>query len=120
MSHESHVSGEGWHSSGAHSSGTHSSGATHSAHASHSSSALSHTSHASGLSGVGSSLPTHTNSGVAIDPSVPEIPEVSPGITIPPGSGLPSGSGADGALPDGVIDIRVPLTPPDSPLMNGG
>jgi hypothetical protein len=29
-------------------------------------------------------------------------------------------SDATGSIPDGMIDIRTPLIPPDSPLMEGG
>lgn len=122
-SHQSHVSTHGSHSSthSSHASSSHSSHGSsihsnhashssepahvnhsslpdHSAHSSHSSGSTSHTSHASASS---VNTPTHSNSGVS--------------NTIPDNTGTTTPD----VTPEGVIDIRTPLTPPDSPLMNG-
>lgn len=115
-SHQSHVSSHSSHVSSSHSShgsSTHSNHASHSsepahvnhsslpdhsAHSSHSSGSTSHTSHASASS---VNTPTHSNSGVS--------------NTVPDNTGTTTPD----VTPEGVIDIRTPLTPPDSPLMNG-
>lgn len=107
-SHQSHVSSHSSHASSSHSNHAshssepahvnHSSLPDHSAHSSHSSGSTSHTSHASASS---VNTPTHSNSGVS--------------NTIPDNTGTTTPD----VTPEGVIDIRTPLTPPDSPLMNG-
>ena len=58
---------------------------------------MSHTSHASSYNGTQAS---HSNSGIADIDSV-QTPQES----------IPM---------DEMVDIRIPLTPPDSPSMNGG
>lgn len=100
-SHGSHSSGSGYHSSHASSfHSNHGSHESHESHASHESSYATHTSHASAVRST--YYPTHSNSGVA---DIGNAGSVEPSAT---------------EVPDGVIDIRIPLTPPDSPSMNGG
>mgnify|MGYP001034554964 CR=1 FL=1 len=96
-SHQSHISHTSHESSQLHSS--HASGSsTHSAHSSHSSAYANHTSHTSAAHNSG--FAAHSNSGIAesnaVEPVTKEIPS------------------------DEMVDIRIPLTPPDSPSMNGG
>lgn len=102
-SHGSHQS----HSSSSHSSGhgnhsNHASHESHESHASHSSSNANHYSHSS--SAHNSEATSHSNSGSASIGS-----GNNPSITEP----------SDDVIENGMIDIRVPLTPPDSPLMGG-
>lgn len=100
-SHSSHTSSS--HSSGHSNHSNHASHESHESHASHSSSNAYHYSHAS--STHSSNLPSHSNSGNA------GITEGSSdtGAIVPP----------DDVIEGGMIDIRIPLTPPDSPLMGG-
>ena len=117
QSHSSHVS-SGGHSSHSSSVGhtnhsssvghnSHSSTVTHSAHASHSSSATIHASHSSSVSVP--DMPTHLNSGIAIDESAAAAVERS----------IPDFNN-EGIVNDNFIDIRTPLIPPDSPHMSDG
>ena len=107
-SHSSHVSGSGHssHSSSYHTNhGSHESHESHESHASHESSYATHTSHASAVRNI-YTAPTHSNSGAA---------SIYDGT-----SGTAPNAIEPTEVPEGVIDIRIPLTPPDSPLMNGG
>ena len=104
-SHGSHSSGSG-HSS--HSSSNHANHGSHESHASHTSHGSSYAAHTSHVSAVRNEFtaPIHSNSGVA------SIFDATSG-TVP-------NTAAPTELLEGVIDIRIPLTPPDSPLINGG
>ena len=101
-SHTSHTSSTGHasHSSSIdHASHASTSYSEHASHASHGSAAVNHASHAS----VGAS---HVNSGIS-----DVLPDNS--VDVPETGLLP-----DVELPEDVIDIRVPLIPPDSPSMS--
>lgn len=106
VSHTSHNSSQNGHSSHAsagshsnHASGhsNHSSSFNPSDHTSHSSGYVSHTSH---VSSYNAGRVTHSNSGIA-DVDSMQTPQESIPV-------------------DEMVDIRIPLTPPDSPSMNGG
>lgn len=100
-SHSSHASSS--HSSGHSNHSNHASHESHESHASHSSSTAYHYSHASSTHSSG--LPIHSNSGSA---------------SIEGGGGNTGAVGpSDDVIEGGMIDIRIPLTPPDSPLMGG-
>lgn len=78
---------------------------SHASHASHGSAAVRHTSHASVGVGTGAS---HVNSGVS------ELyPETYPGTH--PNVSAPT---VEQPLPEGIIDIRIPKIPPDSPPLS--
>lgn len=112
----------------------HGSHGSHGSHSSHSSSTThfnghfshesheSHASHASTTIGPGvDSVPRDTNSGVS--PSDGINGGASSSGNTAPSNGISSGSTAGSVastndVPDGMIDIRVPLTPPNSPSMD--
>lgn len=103
-SHSSHIShGSSSHSSGHSNHSNHSSHESHESHASHSSSNAHHYSHSSSAHSSGAA--SHSNSGS----SSAGNGNTSGGTTGP----------SDDVIEGGMIDIRVPLTPPDSPLMGG-
>ena len=99
VSHTSHVSSTTTHSNhSSHSNHSNHASGTHASHSSHSSAATAHTSHASATRSV---IPSHSNTGIS-EPVEPVTRGVIP----------------DDATSE-MIDIRVPLIPPDSPLING-
>lgn len=90
----------------------------HASHASHSSAVVSHASHASSTH---SSIAGHSNTGISqFLTDNQALPPVNTGVGLVTQPGVsPITIPAQELPPEGIIDIRVPLTPPKSPSMKG-
>ena len=112
-SHSSHTSSS--HSShGSHSSSTHNSHSNHASHSSHSNSITDHVSHASHASASATHVSHSSSVGGSMNYPAHSNVGTSSGIEYTPNAEttLPNASGTGG-----FVDIRRPLTPPESPKM---